>query len=231
MFLNLYAAIAFAAPLDLNIEQWTILAVFLGVCHSLIIENTIMLKLGLPQYFSYALRFLGGIIIAYSVTLIPSSWFTSSYSLKSFENIEYTSLFDLLINSFSNSVILTLKIIVLITILVFILDYVKSLSFIQKSGQKFSKYFSLLIGMFLGITYGAGLLISESNNLEKKDIIYIGTFLMICHSIIEDTLLFVIFRADFTIIVIVRTIWAVILAYICMKFYDLSLRTEKRIVN
>lgn len=228
MFLNLYAAIAFAAPLDLSIEQWTILAIFLGVCHSLIIENIIMQKLGIPRLFSYSLRFLGGIIIAYSATWIPSSWFASSYTSKSFESIQYDSLGELLINSFSNSVILTLKIIALITVLVFIMNYIKSLSFVQKSGKKVSKYFSLLIGVFLGITYGAGLLINESNNLEKKDILYIGTFLMICHSVIEDTLLFVIFGADFTIIVIVRTLWAIILAYGCMKIYELNIQDRKK---
>ena len=31
MFLNVYAAIAFAAPLDLSVHQWTILAVFIGI--------------------------------------------------------------------------------------------------------------------------------------------------------------------------------------------------------
>jgi len=34
LFLNLYAAIAFAAPLGLGAKEWTILAVFLGIAHS-----------------------------------------------------------------------------------------------------------------------------------------------------------------------------------------------------
>ena len=42
MFLNVYGAIAFAAPLDLTIHQWTILAVFIGICHSLVVESVIM---------------------------------------------------------------------------------------------------------------------------------------------------------------------------------------------
>ncbi len=44
MFLNLYAAIAFAAPLDLSARDWTILGVFLGICHALIVETAIMKK-------------------------------------------------------------------------------------------------------------------------------------------------------------------------------------------
>jgi hypothetical protein len=38
VLINLYAGIAFAAPLGLTPYQWTILAVFLGVCHSMVVE-------------------------------------------------------------------------------------------------------------------------------------------------------------------------------------------------
>lgn len=44
IFLNLYAVIAFAAPLYMTPHQWSILAVFLGVSHSLIVESVIMKK-------------------------------------------------------------------------------------------------------------------------------------------------------------------------------------------
>ena len=56
MFLNVYGAVAFAAPLELTIHQWTILAVFVGICHSLIVESVIMKKIGLPNIYSYSLR-------------------------------------------------------------------------------------------------------------------------------------------------------------------------------
>ena len=45
LFLNLYAAIAFAAPIGLTPHQWTILAVFLGIAHALLVETEIMKKL------------------------------------------------------------------------------------------------------------------------------------------------------------------------------------------
>jgi hypothetical protein len=37
--------------------------------------------------------------------------------------------------------------------------------------------------------------------MSNKDVFFVATFLMICHAIIEDTLLFVIFGADFTMVV------------------------------
>jgi hypothetical protein len=219
MFLNLYAAVAFAAPLDLTIQQWSILAIFLGVCHSLVVESVIIKRLGISSFYSYSLRFFGGLIIAYSATFLPNSWFKATLTTTTFEKKSYNTFGDLLIDSFSNAAILTIKIIILIIVLIFIMDFIKNLNFIKNSSKNISKSFSIIVGVFLGITYGAGILIKEANNLNKYDLFYIATFLMICHAIIEDTLLFAIFGADFTFVVIVRTVWALFLSYFFAKIY------------
>lgn len=221
MFLNVYGAIAFAAPLDLTIHQWTILAVFIGICHSLVVESVIMKKIGLSNTYSYTLRISVGFFIAFLTALMPSQWFNSTIVENSFKIVEYSSITDLLYNSFLNSMILSVKIILLIIVLIFIMDFIKSRKFIQDSKKNVSKGFSLTVGIFLGITYGAGILIKEveSGRISKEDIFYIGTFLMICHAIIEDTLLFVIFGADFTMVIVIRTISAIIISYILLLIY------------
>ncbi len=221
MFLNVYASVAFAAPLDLTVHQWTILAVFIGICHSLIVESVIMKKIGLSNLYSYSLRIITGFIVAFITTLMPSSWFSSSIVENTYTKVVYNSLFELLSNSLLSSMILSFKIIILITSLIFIMDFIKTRKFIEDSKKNVSKGFSLTVGIFLGITYGAGILIKEveSGKISKDDIFYIGTFLMICHAIIEDTLLFVIFGADFTMAIVIRTIAAVIFSYILLLVY------------
>jgi len=224
MFLNLYAAIAFAAPLDLTAREWTILAVFLGICHALIVETAVMKKLGISNIYSISLRVISGFIVAYLVTLLPKDTFSNIVSNASVDARVYDSLWDVLSTSFINSIDLTVKIIILISIIIFIMDFIKTRKFIVESQKNVSKGFSLLVGVFLGITYGAGLLIKEAQNssLSKRDIFYVGTFLMICHAIIEDTLLFVIFNANLTVIVIARVVFAIIFAYVLLKLYDLK---------
>ena len=222
MFLNVYGAIAFAAPLDLTIHQWTILAVFVGICHSLVVESVIMKKIGLTNTYSYVLRFVSGFIVAFITYLMPSSWFSSTLKVDdTFTVNEYNSLTELLYNSFLNSIDLSIKVIILITILIFIMDFIKTRQFIKESKKNVSKGFSLTVGIILGITYGAGILINEveNGNIKKEDIFFIGTFLMICHAVVEDTLLFVIFGADFTMAVVIRTIAAIIISYIFLFFY------------
>lgn len=221
MFLNVYASIAFAAPLDLSIHQWSILAVFIGICHSLVVEGIIMKKIGLSNTYSYSLRIIAGFIVAYLTYLMPSEYFSSTIIDNSLEKQTYSSIYSLLYDSSLNAIILSFKIIILITVLIFIMDFIKTRKFISESKKNVSKGFSLSVGVFLGITYGAGILINEVENkrISKEDIFYIGTFLMICHAIIEDTLLFVIFGADFTMVVVIRTLAAIIIAYFLLLLY------------
>lgn len=221
MFLNLYGAIAFAAPIGLSPKEWTILAVFLGVCHSLIVESAIMKHLGISLKFSYTFRILTGFFLGYLTTFIPKSYFQNSVETASFAKREYESLLDLLQTSFIDATTLSIKIIILISLIIFIMDFIKNSAFIKNSEKNISKPFSLLVGVFLGITYGAGILIKEakSGTLTKKEIFFIASFLSICHAIIEDTLLFVIFGADFTAVVVIRTVFAFVFAYVFTFLY------------
>jgi len=230
IFLNLYAAIAFAAPLGLSPKEWTILAVFLGICHALIVETAIIKKLGISNIFSILLRLIAGLIVGFIVTLMPQSWFASESIL--IQNTptaqNHNSVFELLSDSLYQSIYLSFQIIVLVTLLIVVLDYIKSLDIVEEYTKKVNSAFSISIGVILGITYGAGILISEyeKNTLTKKEILYIGTFLMICHAIIEDTLLFVIFGANFWVIVTLRVLFAFIFATICVKLLSNKVQTK-----
>lgn len=222
LFLNLYAAIAFAAPLGLGAKEWTVLALFLGIAHSLIVETEIMKRLGLSRIYSILLRLSVGLLVGGLTSKLPQSWFSSEILQETItpEHLVYQSLFDLLQNSLYESLSLSLKVIALVTLLIFFLDFIKSLAVIEKHSQKVNSGFSIMVGVILGITYGAGILISEYEKgvLQKKEILFIGTYLMIAHAIIEDTLLFVIFGANPWLIVGLRLAFATLIAYLIVKY-------------
>lgn len=223
LFLNLYAAIAFAAPLGLGGKEWTVLAVFLGIAHALLVETEIMKRLGISRLYSISLRLGVGLFVGGLTSRLPDEWFshTASSMTLSPEHPIFTSLFALLQNSLYESFSLSLKIILLVTLLIFFLDFIKSLPIIEKHSQKVNSGFSILVGVILGITYGAGILISEYEKgiLGKREILFIGTYLMICHAIIEDTLLFLIFGANPWIIIGMRLSFATLIAYLVVKYY------------
>ena len=222
LFLNLYAAIAFAAPLGLGAKEWTVLAVFLGIAHALIVETEIMKRLGISRIYSILLRLGAGLLVGGLTSKLPQSWFSSELLQETItpENPVYQSLSHLLQSSLYESLSLSLKVIALVTLLIFFLDFIKSLAIIEKHSQKVNSGFSITVGVILGITYGAGILISEYEKgvLQKKEILFIGTYLMICHAIIEDTLLFVIFGANPWLIVGLRLLFATLIATLVVRY-------------
>jgi len=226
LFLNLYAAIAFAAPLGLGAKEWTVLAVFLGIAHALIVETEIMKRLGISRVYSILLRLSAGLLLGGLTSKLPQSWFSNKLTQETIvpSHPVYHSLFNLLQNSLYESLTLSLKVIVLVTTLIFVLDFIKSLPIIEKHSQKVNSGFSILVGVILGITYGAGILIAEYEKglLQKREILFIGTYLMICHAIIEDTLLFVIFGANLWIILGLRLIFATLIAYLVSNYKKIT---------
>ncbi len=216
---NLYAAIAFAAPLNLSPYEWTLLGLFLGIAHALPVENTIMKSLGISHIYSTLLRLIGGILAVILMKFLPIH-IEGKNIQKEISLPHYNSFVEMISSSFYNSTILAIKIIILISIIIFIMDYIKNKLFKNK---KLGTSFSLITGMILGITYGAGILIKEKVNLSKKEILFIGTFLMIAHSLIEDPLLFVLFGANFWILVGVRLFLAVIISFFVIYFYNKSI--------
>lgn len=146
--------------------------------------------------------------------------------------IEYfkTSIFD------SFSIILEMAwIIFLVMLLLEVLKAFKILEKINNFTFKVTKYlgisptanFALLVGVIIGISYGAGAIIASHKNgdMSKKDVLLVSVFLCICHAIIEDTFLYIRIGANGYIIVIVRVIAAIVATCITNVIYT---RKEKK---
>lgn len=79
--------------------------------------------------------------------------------------------------------------------------------------------FPLIIGLIFGLSYGAGVIIesAEENNLSKRDLYTLMVFLVACHAVIEDTLLFVVVGASLWFLLGIRLIVAIIITYFASK--------------
>lgn len=80
--------------------------------------------------------------------------------------------------------------------------------------------FPLIIGLILGLAYGAGVIINSTKegNLNKKDLYLVVIFLVACHSVFEDTLLFVAIGANGWLLLGIRTIVAVVLTSLTARY-------------
>jgi hypothetical protein len=87
------------------------------------------------------------------------------------------------------------------------------LSISEKSG------ISLVIGIFFGLTYGAGAMIQSAKdyNLDKRSIFIICIFLSLCHAIVEDTVLFSAIGANLSVIIFSRIVTAILVTIVFSK--------------
>jgi hypothetical protein len=76
--------------------------------------------------------------------------------------------------------------------------------------------FPLIVGIVFGLTYGAGVIIQSvrEGRLSQRDMVLINVFLGLNHAIIEDTLLFYALGANPWVMLVTRTIIAVLATYV-----------------
>jgi hypothetical protein len=77
----------------------------------------------------------------------------------------------------------------------------------------------LLIGLLMGVTYGAGTLmeINKRTPLSTRDFTLIGVFLYACHGIIETSILFAVAGGNVFFICIVRLAIAVLVTFVAAR--------------
>ena len=82
--------------------------------------------------------------------------------------------------------------------------------------------FPLLAGMLFGIVLGSALIIDYAREgyLKRRDLLLIGIFLSISHSIIEDTFILAVFGANPLVLVSTRTVLAIIITRIAALLID-----------
>lgn len=86
--------------------------------------------------------------------------------------------------------------------------------------------FPLLVGAFFGIVYGSALIVdyAREGHLGKRDLLLIGIFLSISHSLVEDTLIFTAFGANPLVIILIRFALAILLTRLAAYGMDLFAR-------
>jgi hypothetical protein len=132
-----------------------------------------------------------------------------------------------------------LKIAIIIAVIMIVMEILKALKvldWLNKVLFHFTKHLGitpqastpLLVGILLGITYGAGAILASYTNKEmtKKDVVVVGVFLCLCHAIIEDTLLFASIGAIGWLLVIVRFTVASIVTGLINLLYHPKEKTD-----
>jgi hypothetical protein len=79
----------------------------------------------------------------------------------------------------------------------------------------------LFTGVFLGIAYGAGIIIrvAQEKRLPARELFLMGLFLGTCHAVVEDTLIFVVIGGSAWIMLGVRVVIAICLTALLARLW------------
>lgn len=226
ILVNIYAGLAAFASLqaifDYSVAETTILGLIILIAHSLPIEVAIAKKSRISWIFNLSFRFINAIVAGKILNLL----FTK-YELFNEPNQSVLQVPNELVSNFEWATLQIQNFFIIFLIIFFIISTINilkalgvwsliinimkiPLSYLGMS-EKVANI--ILIGLTLGISFGGGFLIEESkkNNISKKDILLSLSFLSLCHSIIEDTILILLLGSHISGILFFRFIYTVII--------------------
>ena len=226
LFLPLYAPIAIIATLPLSLREITILALMCLITHNLPIECAVQRRSGTPFWQTLVIRLtfsiLGGILLN---LILPESLMSQHIINSSPSDLQQTlSLQSTLLNWLTNTLSLCIKIILIITALMYGQFLLKRYGIINKIARPLAPLMRLcglqpdsaflwLVAQIVGLTYGAGIMAQEieESGADREELHRINLHISVNHSLIEDTAIFCMLGVAWYFLVIPRIIFAIII--------------------
>ncbi|MBU9722247.1 MULTISPECIES: nucleoside recognition domain-containing protein [Bacillaceae] len=224
--LNLYAAIGAILTMDLTVKEVFILAVMLSFSHNLFVESAVAKQVGVKIWIVLLVRIGLALFSAWLINLVwQGGGEIAKYGLvPSSDGEQVTGWGAIVLQGVESAFfgILQLAIIV-IPIMVFIqvmkdLKWLEVFSrwtapFTRVLGIRENTSTTLAAGLVFGLAYGAGVMIQavKEDGVSKKDIYLVMIFLVACHAVIEDTLLFAPLGIPLWPLLLIRLVTAIIL--------------------
>ena len=204
-FLNLYAAIGAILTLDFSVKEVFILAVMLSFSHNLFIESSVAMKAGVKLWVVLVTR--PGLALL-SAAVINLVWHgggeKAQYGLIESNTVHADGVTGIILEAVQKAGLGILQLAMIVIPLMVVIQILKDLQWLNRFsktmapvtrtlGMKENTSTTMAAGLLFGLAYGAGVMIQavKEDGVSKKDITLAFIFLMACHAVVEDTLIFV----------------------------------------
>jgi len=198
--INIYAAIAACAGLALTPGEATTIALMLGFTHNLLVESALILKLSRRGALWIAIR----VAAAIGAGLVFGPMFARAWPgaivIGGAAKAAPPILYDLFVNG-GKSLLLLFAVLVPVVIALEVLQGMGALARLRAPIKPVLNLLgfdpraseALIAGVFFGLVYGAGVIVNrvEDEGLEEDQVGRLCLTLVLCHAIVEDTVLFV----------------------------------------
>ena len=243
--LNLYAGIAGILSLELTVKEVFILAVMLSFSHNIFIETGVALKVGVKLWVVLTVRFglaaLSGIVInlfwkgggetaqygfAPPAAATPEGW--GGIFLLGLEKASFG----------------VLQLALIVIPLMIMIQVLKDKHYLQRISEAMGPLTRLLgvqknasvtlaSGLIFGLAMGAGVMIQavQEDGVSRKDATLVFIFLVACHAIVEDTLIFIPLGIPIWPVLAIRVATALILTIFISYLWRRAEQNQKGAVS
>lgn len=232
--LNLYAAIAAIITLDLTVKSVFILAVMLSFAHNLIVETAVAKKIGIKTIVPISIRIGLAVISAFLINLLWTGGNAQAeYGLVAITTEQAEQWYEVIFLALKTATLGILQMAMIIFPLMVVVQILKDLRvisylstwlepatrFLGLSSGKAS--IPLLAGLIFGLAYGAGIIIdsAKEEELSQKDLYLLSIFLVACHAVVEDTLLFIPLGINVLPLLLIRLSVAIVITIITARVW------------
>ena len=233
-FLNLYAGIAGILTLDLTVKEVFILAVMLSFSHNLFIETTVAMKTGVKLWVILTVRIGLAILAAVIINIV---WHGGSemaqYGLISQQTTEITGVWAIIGNGIMKALLGIAQLAIIVIPLMVAIQIMHDKKWLEAFSRKLAPFMKLLgmkpntampfaTGLTIGLAYGAGVMIqaAKEGQVSKKDMTLAFIFLVSCHAVVEDTLIFIPLGIPVLPLLMIRVVTAIVLTMIVGYFWN-----------
>ena len=212
----------------LSVAQMSVLLTMILIAHTFPIELSITKKAGVRGWVMFLLRFGLAIVLGISLSKI----YSTLHILQ--ENAHISAIFSTTkttwlawgLNELKNYALILLIIFSLVAFIRFleIAGFLKVMNkalepVLRRLGMSSDVLPLTIAGLTIGIAYGGGLLIAESQAkvLKPKEVFYSITLMGLFHSIFEDTLLMLSMGGHWSGVILYRTLFAFVCTFLIFK--------------
>lgn len=224
IYTGIIVLVSIVGDTPLTAAQATVLSVLMLVGHGLPVECAIARKSGARFLFQVFARIGGAFVLAWILNTVYSATDTLQGPAVMLFSADAMGSGDATLTGWALDQTMNLAsifgVILVLIILMRLLTAIKAIDLMNRLlrpilgligiGPKASAI--TVIGLTMGLSYGGGLIINESQkgNVGKEDIFYSLTLMGLCHSLIEDTMLLMLIGGHFSGIFWGRLIFAII---------------------
>lgn len=223
--LNLYAGIAAIISFDFTIKEVFILAMMLSFSHNLFIESTVAAKVGVNWWLITGIRVGLALFSAVIINLVWSGGGEAAqYGFISASEVVLTGWVEILLYGLQTAVIAVAQLALIVIPLMIALQFLREKGWLTNLSNGFAPFtkilgmerntsLTLVTGITIGLAFGAGVMIQavKEDGVSRKDTILALIFLVSCHAVIEDTVIFIPLGIPVWPLLLIRLIMAILL--------------------